>query len=110
MLLGSEGSEGSEGCVASPTFVIGVASELAYENRRETVVLLGVHPLLEVGESAGVCDGLVAAEELALGILAALAWVHHTQDVILFQHHGINYLVQTGICHLTVAMLTYGIA
>ena len=74
---------GSEGSIASTALVIGVAPELAYEYHREAVVLVGEHPLLEVGEAASVCDGLVAAEELALGILAALCGVHHTQNIFL---------------------------
>ena len=74
---------GSEGSIASTALVIGVAPELAYEYHRKAVVLVGEHPLLEVGEAAGVRDGLVAAEELALGILAALCGVHHTQNIFL---------------------------
>lgn len=97
--------------IATPTLEILVASEVEDKGSHELVILLRVHPLLEVGETASEDHRLFIAIVCARFVLAASGGVDKMQILfILLHHHGVSHLVQTSSCHRATAMLTYWIA
>jgi hypothetical protein len=96
--------------VTTPTLEILVASEVEDEGSHELVILLWVHPLLEVGESSGEYHWLFIPIVCTCLVLAASGGIDQTHILfILLQQHRVGYLMQAGSCHRAVAMLTYRI-
>ena len=62
---------GREGYISSSALEVLVTSEVADKHRHELVILLGVHPLLEVHEAASKSHGLVTHIVWAVCLLAA---------------------------------------
>ena len=94
----------------TPALEILVAPEVEDEGSHELVILLWVHPLLEVGESSGEYHRLFIPKVYTRFVLAASGWINQTQILfILLQHHGVGNMVQAGSRHGAAAMLTYWI-
>ena len=96
--------------VTTSALEILVAPEVEDEGSHELVILLWVHPLLEVGESSGEYHRLFIPIVCTCLVLAASGGIDQTQILcILLQHHGVGYLMQAGSCLWAAAMLTYRI-
>lgn len=96
--------------VTTPELEILVASEVETEGCHELVILLWVHPLLEIGESSGEYHRLFVAIVYTRFVFAASGGINQLQIFfVLLHHHGVSNMVQAGSCHRAAAMLTYWI-
>lgn len=96
--------------VAATALEVLVAGPMDYAYRHEIRVLVGVHPLLEIGEAAGVSHGGAVAMVFAGGILGAKGGVDKAQMFVCLHFLDISHLVQTSGCQRAVAMYAYGIS
>ena len=87
-----------------------VTSEVADEQRHELVILVGVHPFLEVHEAFGKPHGLVAHIMRAVCLLAALRGVDEIQERAQFCMTTIGQLPEAAVSHRAVVMQTERIA
>ena len=96
--------------ITTPALEILVASEVENEGCHELVILLWVHPLLEVGVSSGEYHRLFIAIVYTRFVFAASGGINQLQIFfVLLHHHGVSNIVQAGSCPRAAAMLTYGI-
>ena len=69
-------------------------AEVENEGCHELVILLWVHPLLEVGESSGEYHRFLIPIVCTCLVLAASGRIDQTQILcILLHHHGVGYLM-----------------
>ena len=100
---------GWERTVATASLKVRVAAPVIDANRHETVVLVGEHALLELGESTGVSYWLAVAIEAARLVLTAFGRIDQTQIYFLLHQSGVGNVMQASSCHRAVGMLTYWI-
>ena len=80
--------------VTTSALEILVAPEVEDESSHKLVILLWVHPLLEVGESSGEYHRLFIPIVCTYLVLAASGGIDQTQILcILPHHHGVGYLM-----------------
>ena len=96
---------GREGYISSSALEVLVTSEVADKHRHELVILLGVHPLLDVHEAFGKPHGLVAHIVWAVCLLAALRGVDEIQVRAQFFMTAIGQLSEAAISPRAVVML-----
>ena len=78
------------------------------EGRHELVILLWVHPLLEIGESTGENHRFFIPIVCTYLVLTALGGINLMQILyMLLQHHGVSNMMQASSSHRAATMLTY---
>ena len=95
---------GRKNNLTSSSLEVLVSSEVAGEQRHELVILVRVHPLLEVYESFGKSHGPVAYIVCAVCLLAALGGIDEFQECSQLLMPAIGQLPQTGVGHRAVGM------
>ena len=83
---------------------------MADEQRHELVILLGIHPLLDVHEAFGKPYGAVAHIVWSVCLLAALRGVDEIQERAQFCMTAIGQLPEAAVSHRAVVMQTERIA
>lgn len=91
--------------VAATTLEVWVTGKLFHTDSHELLILRRVHLLLEVGESAGINNGLIAAIVWARVVLRTSGWVDHTEVFFFLLRWRECYLMQAGCSHWAVGVL-----
>ena len=81
-----------------------VAPELGHQCPHKSLILVGEHSLLEIGEATSKPYGLCVVVELALPVFGALVRVDELQIDDVFRRSGVCLLMQTGGCLWAVRM------
>lgn len=90
--------------VASSAFEVLIAPEVANEYRHEFVILIGVHPFLEIDEPLGKPDGFIANEVRTIRLLATLGGIDQFQECTQLLMSAKSQLAQATVCHWAICM------
>ena len=95
--------------VTASAHEIGIATEVENQSVHELGILVGVHPLLEVGEPFGKYHGLVVGVVRTVILLSAFRGINQSQIHPQFCLTAECQLTEAGLCLRTVSVQTEGI-
>lgn len=100
---------GRHGDGAAPAVVVGITSKVHDEGGHETVVLLGIHAALEIGEAMRIAHWVVAAEVGATVVSRTVVRVQETHVIPLAPQLFESDAVKTHAGLGTLGMYTNGV-